>query len=304
VAKANSPLRRKSDYSAYRAVDTVLRYGLRFLPSWSWTERLALWWGYRFRPNPCVAKLRSGALIQVVPTDYLPLMIYYFGTFEPKCLKYLKQCTSKGGTIVDVGANIGVYTLEGSFAVGPTGRVISIEAAPSLVDALRENIQLNGMNNVSLIEAAVGDSVGEAILTLPNETNLGGFTLGPVSGDKAYSVAVRLIDDLLDERGINSVDLIKMDIEGSEYRALRGAARTLARCRPVLMIELNEFALSRCGSSAREVKELLHASGYRGWVIGRKAVRMLPESRSTHECDECLFIHRDNQLLISRLRLP
>lgn len=56
-------------------------------------------------------------------------MIYYFGTFEPHCLSYLQRCVDKGGTIVDVGANIGVYTLESSLIVGQTGRVIAIEAA-------------------------------------------------------------------------------------------------------------------------------------------------------------------------------
>ena len=178
----------------------MLRYGLRLLPAWTWTERVALWWAYRFRPAPCVAKLRSGALIQVDPTDYLQLMIYYLGTFEPHCLPYLQGCAGKGGTIVDVGANIGVYTLESSLAVGPTGRVISIEAAPSHVQAIRKNIQLNAMSNVLLIETAVGDSVGQATLTRPRGSNLGMFTLGPVSGDETHTVAVRPIDDLLEER--------------------------------------------------------------------------------------------------------
>lgn len=304
MAKANSPLRRKSDYSAYRAVDTVLRYGLRFLPSWSWTERLALWWGYRFRPVPCVARLRSGALIHVDPTDHLQLMIYYFGTFEPHCLTYLAKCVNRGGTVVDVGANIGLYTLESSLVVGPTGQVISIEAAPPHAQALQKNIQLNRMNNVSVIEAAVGDSVGEATLTLPSGDNLGMFTVGPVSGDKVFRVVLRPIDDLLKERGINSVDLIKMDIEGSEYRALRGAARTLGRCRPVLIIELNESALCRCGSSTAEVKELLRYWGYRGWLIARNTVRPIPKTQSIPNCSECLFIHCDNEPLIRKLRLP
>ena len=157
----------KNKQPAYRAIDAILRSSLRALPLCTWTERSALWWGYRFQPAPCVVKLRSGGLIQVNPTDYIQLMIYYFGTFEPHCLSYLQRCVDKGGTIVDVGANIGVYTLESSLIVGRTGRVIAIEAAPLHVKAIKDNIKLNKINNVSLIESAVGDSTGQVTLTRP-----------------------------------------------------------------------------------------------------------------------------------------
>src|SRR5947208_2908736 len=76
---------RKNSLLLYRAADSFLRCGLRLLPAWSWTESLALRWGYHFRPQPCVVKLRSGAWIHVDPTDYLQLIIYYLGTFEPHC---------------------------------------------------------------------------------------------------------------------------------------------------------------------------------------------------------------------------
>lgn len=296
-------MRPKNENPVYRLVDIALRHGLRMLPTWLWTERVALWWGYRFRPAPCVARLRSGASIHVSPTDYLQLLIYYLGTFEPHCLPYLRGCAGKGETVVDVGANIGFYTLESSLAVGPTGRVISIEAAPPHLETLRKNVQLNGMNNVSLIEMAVGDSVGQATLTLPKGGNPGMFTLGQVDGDEAYGVALRPLDDLLAEQRIHSVALIKMDIEGSEYRALRGAAKTLATYKPALLVELNEVALHRCGSSAREVKDLLREAGYRGWVIGHSGIRPVPEDQTPHDCDECLFIHRDSEPLMRKLRL-
>jgi FkbM family methyltransferase len=268
-----------------------------------WTERAALWWGYRFRPAPCVVKLRSGRLIRVNPTDHLQLMIYYFGTFEPHALSYLKLCASRGGTIIDVGANIGLYTLEGSLVVGPAGRVISIEAAPSHVEALRENIKLNGIDNVSIIESAVGDSTGIATLTRPKDGNFGMFTVGLVDGDETCNVPLQAIDGLLADQRIESVDLIKMDIEGSEYRGLRGAERTLKRYKPTLLIELNETMLHGCKSSTREVKDLLREMGYRGWQVRRKIIHEISETQVTHICDECLFVHRDNKLLMERLRL-
>ena len=256
MEQSNSLSGPKNAQATYRAIDTVLRNSLRALPMWTWTEWVALRWGYSFRPEPRIVRLRSGRKIQVDPTDYLQLMIYYFGTFEPHVLSYLKRSVPKGGTLVDVGANIGVYTLESALVVGEAGRVISIEAAPAHVEAIRENVELNDMNNVTVIAVAVGDSTGSAILTRPRGGNLGMFTVGLVDGDETYSVPLRLIDDVLEEQEIESIDLIKIDIEGSEYRALHGAARTLAKYKPTLLLELNEAALHACKSSTRDVKRI------------------------------------------------
>jgi FkbM family methyltransferase len=294
----------KHDIVPYRFLDYMLRMGLRVLPVSDWSERVALWWGFRYQPAPCVVMLRSGALIQVDPTDYLQLLIYYLGTFEPHCLSLMKSCVSKGATVIDVGANIGIYTLESSFAIGQMGRVISIEPAPLNVQALKKSIELNCMTNVTLIEVAVGDSTGSATLSLAQGGNLGMFSLAQQKSDKSYDVEVRCLDDLLEENDIAVVDFIKMDIEGSEYRALCGAVRILRRCQPPVLVELNEKALRSCHSSSQEVKELLCNLGYRGWVIGRKACRPIESPHSVHNCDECLFIHQQHYSLMQKLGLP
>jgi FkbM family methyltransferase len=297
-------LRRKKDYLAYRVVNWLLRHSLRALRVSLWTEKCALWWGYRYQPAPEVATLRSGPRIQITHADHLQLLIYYLGTFEPYCLPFLRGCAEKGGTVVDVGANIGFYTLESAVAVGSQGRVISIEAAPSHLESLNRNIELNGMKNVSVIGTAVGDAVGQAMLTLPRGDNLGMFTLGDVEGEETYLVAIDTMDHLLEHQNIHSIDLIKMDIEGSEFKALRGAARIFEKFRPSLLIELNEMALRRCGSSTQAVKGLLNDMGYRGWRIGRESVEMMADESAGDGCDEFLFIHLAKKSLIQKLNLP
>ena len=293
----------KNEGLAYRLVDRLLRYGLRKARPSRTLEKIALWWGYRFRPQRTIANLRSGSRIFVDPTDHLQLLIYYLGTFEHHCLAYLKACTPNGGTVVDVGANIGFYTLESARAVGPTGRVISIEAAPAHAAALRENLRLNNIANVLLIEVGVWDVPGEAILSCQKGGNLGMYTLGSTGGPGRV-VTTKRIDDLLQEQGIQSVDLLKMDIEGSEYRALRGATKILKDYRPSILIELNESALRMCGSSCNDVKKLLREAGYQGWILRPKKVIAIIDDAMIHDCDECLFIHSGRQDLISRLRLP
>lgn len=293
----------KNRLLVYRAIDWFLRSSLRVLPVAIWTERCALWWGYRFQPAAGVAKLRSGASIRITEIDHLQLLIYYLGTFEPHCLPFLRGCSRKGGVILDVGANIGFYTIESSLAVGSKGRVISIEAAPRHLEALRSNIELNGMENVTVIPLAVGDAPGSATLSLPRGDNLGMFTLGEVGSDEAYSVEVDTIDSLLEKQDITSLDLVKMDIEGSEFRALRGARATFERFRPSLLIELNDPALRRCGTSSQAVRELLDGMGYEGWRIGRTSIERLDSVRALSGCDECLFVHRENRPLVAQLGL-
>jgi FkbM family methyltransferase len=248
-----------------------------------------------------VVLLRSGAKIHVDRADHLQLLIYYLGVFEPHAVAILRRSVRPGATVVDVGANIGVYSIESALAVGPKGRVVSIEAAPGHVQKLRENVDLNRMTNVVVVETALGAAPGEGRLSLPDGDNLGMFTLGSVSGSQSHIVAVRTLDDVLGELGVDRVDFVKIDIEGSEYRALCGAKTTVTRDRPTILIELNEVALRRCSSSSAEVKKLLDSFGYRGWVVGCRSLEPINDLSVEHHCDECLFVHRSNTALMRDL---
>ncbi len=284
--------RPKHNIAAYKAVDAAMRTILRRIPIAAWSERLALNWGYRFRGAPRVVRLRSGPVILVDPTDYLQLMIYYFGTFEPNSLNMAVSCLSGGSTMIDVGANIGLYTLTCAEAVGPTGRVLSIEAAPPNARALRDNVRRNGMHNVTVIEAAAADTTGQKIITRPLGANLGMFTLGSLDGEEQFEVKLKKIDDIVLCEQIERVDLIKMDVEGFEYRALLGAEQTLDKLKPSVIIELNGTALRRCDTSPQQVKEFLYRHGYLGWIIGSGTLSPISRDQIDHVCDECLFLHR------------
>lgn len=272
----------KSGNLAYRAVDTILRTALRRVPHSPLAESIALNWGYRYQPQPQAIKLRSGALLHTTHIDHLQLLLHYLGTFEPKALDAMRHRLKPGGCLLDVGANIGLFAIEGAKVVGPTGSVIAIEAAPHHARSVEQSAALNGMSNIEVFDVAVGDQNGEALLTLPGGANFGMFTLGNVDGSETYKVSVRRIDDIVGERRI---DFIKMDIEGSEYKALLGASQTLERDKPPVLIELNEAALRSCGSSAREVKDLLAQHGYSGSMLDGQPIAMDQQ----HVCDECIF---------------
>lgn len=275
---------RKSANVLYRAIDVALRQVLRRVSVSPRSEHLALWWGYRFNPEPGIVTLRSGAKIRTTHVDHLQLLLSYLGTFEPLALDVMRRHLAIGGTMLDVGANIGLFTIEAAQTVGPSGRVISIEAAPHHALSVKNSVALNNMTNVEVVSVAVGDVDGEATLILPHGANYGMFTLGKVDGNESFSVAVRKIDDIIGERRIH---FVKMDIEGSEYRALLGARKTLERDRPSILIELNEAALQACGSSSRQVKEFLSGLGYKGKLLAGTPITL----DQAHICDECLFTH-------------
>lgn len=272
----------KSGNLAYRAVDAALRTALRRVPASSLAESIALNWGYRYRPEPRAVRLRSGALLQTTHVDHLQLLLYYLGTFEPKALAAMRLLLKPGGTLLDVGANIGLFALEGAQAVGPTGKVIAIEAAPHHAKSVAASAALNGMTNIEVVPFAVGDQDGEATLTLPSGANFGMFTLGKVAGSESFKVSIRRIDDIV---GTQKIDFIKMDIEGSEHKALLGARKIIERDHPPILIELNEIALQGCGSSSRQVKQLLADLGYAGKMLDGSTVAI----EQSHICDECIF---------------
>jgi FkbM family methyltransferase len=265
----------------YRTIDDALRFGLRRFPP-RYAETLALWWGYRFQPAPGVINLRSGVKLRTTHVDHLQLLLYYTGTFEDHCLQTMKRHLRPGFTVLDVGANIGLFTVEAAKAVGPDGKVLSIEALPSHAETVRAAAALNGFSNVTVFNVAAGRKDGDAVLTLPANSNFGSYTLGSVIGTETVNIPVRRIDDVLDGQ---RVDFIKMDIEGSELDALKGAVKTLAS-KPTLLIELNDPALNSCGASSKEVKQLLRDHGY----IGRDVLTGRPvDFDQYHHCDECLF---------------
>jgi FkbM family methyltransferase len=202
----------------------------------------------------------------------------------------MKKHIGPGSIVLDVGANIGLYTLEAAKAVGATGRVIAIEASPGHISTIGKSVGLNGFQNVDIISSAVGDVEGMTTLTLPEGANHGMFTLGSVAGSVTMRVNVKRIDDILDEQNVLSVDFIKMDIEGSELVALKGATQTLKGFRPTILIELNEAALRSCGTSSFEVKSLLYSMDYKGSIVGTSGLMPIPSGQIIHECDECLFI--------------
>lgn len=133
-----------------------------------------------------------------------------------------------GGTVIDIGANIGLLTLFAARQVGSSGRVVAIEPLPAVVDRLRFNIASNGYSNVEVVMAAVGAERGTAKLYV-RAKNYGQSSLVPVSGFEPVDVPVIPLAEIVAERGVTRIDALKIDVEGFEDRALLPFIRTAPR---------------------------------------------------------------------------
>jgi len=146
--------------------------------------------------------------------------------FEPDTLDALKRLTKTGDHVLDVGANIGYFTLVLASLVGPSGRVFAIEPQSENFRRLSENVHNNNLQNVSTSHIAVGESEGTSSLYLSNY-NGGMHRLykSVCCTDTSETVLVKTIDSIVQNTRIS---LIKIDIEGYEYFALKGASNCLA----------------------------------------------------------------------------
>lgn len=172
---------------------------------------------------------------------------------------YLPQ---SGDTVIDVGAGVGEEAVVFSGMVGPTGRVISIEAHPETFDCLQETIRRSRLGNVTAICAAVTDQDGTA--TIGSVSNHLANSI--IDGAEGTQVAARSLDSLVQELGLGPVQLIKMNIEGAERLAVRGMP-DLARRTANLCISCHDFVADRDGDDAfrtrEEVRDTVEQLGFR-----------------------------------------
>ena len=131
---------------------------------------------------------------------------------------------------VDVGANMGLYTLFAARKVGEQGQVLAIEPSSRECERLLRNLQANSVSNVRLVRKAVSDSSAEAELLVAADVRSGHNTLGAFSYDTPLAIKEKVrterLDAIVAEEGLARVDVIKMDVEGAEVRALEGAVES------------------------------------------------------------------------------
>jgi FkbM family methyltransferase len=227
----------------------------------------------RSLPADTEAAAWDGTLVHLDTSSYIEWMTYVRGGYERELQALMHRMVRPGDTVIDVGANVGVHTCSLARRVGPAGLVVAIEPLVELADRLEANLALNGLDNVKLIRVAASTQQGTAEIFPPQAgaANQGQGTLHPRPGlDRASRVvATDTIDNIAAELGLSGVRLIKVDVEGHELSALRGAEATLRAFRPRVLFEYDATNYAAAGVTWGDIAGYLAGLNYRlGQVHG------------------------------------
>lgn len=199
-------------------------------------------------------------------------------TWEPGVLHCIRTALRPGDTFLDIGANLGFFTLNASRIAGPSGRVVSIEPSQRTAVKLLTNVLRNRAGNVLVLTIGASDSPGLVNLNLVRSDNPGASTIRPITGHIGQeTIAVARMDDVLESLSIVPT-VIKIDIEGAEFLCLKGLRRTLASAHPLMIIELKELFLRQAGTSIHEVLQFLAELGYSASAIDYETGATRPAS--------------------------
>ena len=217
---------------------------------------------------------RRGVWLELDLDTEIGLHVYRHG-WTDDLAGALDALLAPGDVVVDGGANIGGFTLVAASIVGPSGAVHAVEAAPATAALLRRSVALNPHVRVTVHEVALAGEPGELAFTT-FEPGLGIASFAPVPATARASEVVTVQVTTLDAltAALRRVDLVKLDVEGAELRALQGATRLLAEQRPLLVVELEPEHLARQGASVADVESLLTQAGYAGFaIVARRGAR-------------------------------
>ena len=221
-------------------------------------------------PSPVEESVNGGRMLLDLD-DYVQRKIWY-RSFEPVTVRALRRLLRPGNVALDVGANVGFYTLLFASRVGPAGAVHAFE--PVNGEKLESNLELSGLHNVVVSRTAVGATPGTVSIGRragEEGRSSGAWRRGPELD--AVEVEQVTLDDYVDAHVSGRIRLVKIDVEGMEADVLAGLGRTLAAGRvDALLVEVSGAAIDEPGL----VLEPLRAARFRAWRLGAFGGRRRP----------------------------
>lgn len=272
-----SPLVRAALFAYETFVPRFIRIGLH--NRW-FTRRSNRWQLIRNTPGSVVSRTAPGVRMKLYG-DSLLCELLYFDDFEPETRHFFDAYLRPGDTFLDIGANIGLYTLAAARRVGNRGQVHAFEPCSQTFDRLTDNVQLNGVRNVTCHKVALSFENAKAELTLAK----GGFdawnSLGkPYMGETegCETVTTVTLDSFAQTHALPGRNCtIKIDVEGWENQVLAGAEDFLSGSdAPLLCVEFTEEAALLAGSSCGELYRTLERLGYAMYNVSSRPEEIEP----------------------------
>lgn len=211
------------------------------------------------RPGDAVAKVAGFSLV-VPQDDFVGRSIKYFGELDRKVSWVVERVLQPGDIAIDIGANLGLVSFQMLERVGPTGQVFAFEPQPRMIGYIEKSMAMNGVENLHLQKMGLGAEPGKLWLSIPS-ANAGAASFCDATGENAVEVPVTTLDDFGRQHDLETVHLVKIDVEGFEFQVVSGGANFFSTTRPNVVI----FEENR--NNAGDVPESIRAFQSHGYDI-------------------------------------
>ena len=211
----------------------------------------------------------------------LALSISHYGTYEELEAKIMEEKIEMGNIVVDVGANIGLHTLNMARIVGNTGQVFAFEPDPSNFEILKKNVKINNYKNIILEQKAVGDKHGRT--TLYQSDHPGKHRIFPQTEQAKSQVQVELtnLDNYFDSDMIDKINFIKIDVEGLEFSVLKGMKNILKNSKKIkILFEFMPENTMEVGFTPIELLNYLTSNDFKLYCMDNKTKKLLHVSNN------------------------
>lgn len=190
----------------------------------------------------------------------------YFGGWEPETIDFIENNVKEGNYVIEVGANVGIQSLHLAKKVGNYGRVFAFEPTEFGVSKLIKNCELNPelSSQVRILKNLVTDgqhSTPISTIRASWQTDQSRHKDEFINSNLAIS-----IDEFIVEAQIMQLDILKIDVDGYDFKVLQGAQKSILKFKPLIYIELGEESLNEQGDSVKDIYNFLIRSGYEGYL--------------------------------------
>lgn len=228
----------------------------------------------RDEPRLRVTETVIGARFAVDTQDLIQRYLYLFGVWEPRMTQWLQRRLRPGDTFVDVGANIGYFSVLAARLVGDEGRVVAIEASEEFQARLRQNARLNECGNIRAVHTAVSDKQQTLTFILADSANMGANSIVPYDGpaESTFEIEAYPLAEVLEADEIATARVIKIDVEGAEGSVVRGMAPLLGKLRPdaEVTVEVTPDRMAQLGDSVEELLATMRGHGFHAYRLANE----------------------------------
>jgi len=241
----------------------------------------------------------------IEPRTYLK-RAYIDKSFEKYTIRFIRKVIKKGMVVVDVGANVGYFTLFLSKLVGKTGNVYAFEPTDYTYKILEKNIKINKLNNIKINQAAVTDRSGYVdFFEGPNNFDVYN-TIGKrpihyatkgIHFRKKKVKAIRL-DDYFRELEISEIDFIKIDVEGAELNVLKGMKGILINSKDIILLYEVAGLSKNFGYTNSDIFEFLKELGFKNWYLDHRGCLVNVDSTEVRDVSYNMAVSAKNHLKI------